>query len=94
MKKGARTGVSPRGAIKRSSLTVDPTRSRHAIVPDIYGTSYSLSLQSFNRTRRTVSLEVGPTAPEQLVENKGERPESPLAPIIPCIISFSVIPSP
>ena len=46
-----------------------------------------------NRTRRTVSLEVGTTAPELSVENKGERAESPLAPIIPCIISFSVIPS-
>ena len=46
-----------------------------------------------NKTRRTASSEVGTTAPEHSVENKGERAELPLAPIIPCIISFSVTPS-
>ncbi|KAF2608195.1 hypothetical protein F2Q68_00044007 [Brassica cretica] len=37
MKKGARIGAFPRGTIMRSSLTVNPTRSSQAIVPDIYG---------------------------------------------------------
>ncbi|KAF3539190.1 hypothetical protein F2Q69_00023664 [Brassica cretica] len=37
MKKGARIGAFPRGTVMQSSLTVDPTRSSQAIVPDIYG---------------------------------------------------------
>ena len=37
VKKGARIGVFPCGTIERSSLTIDPTRSRQTIFPDIYG---------------------------------------------------------
>ncbi|KAF2548804.1 hypothetical protein F2Q70_00022348 [Brassica cretica] len=57
MKKEERIGAFPHGAIMRSSLTVDPTRSSQTIVPDIYR-KHEIELQGVDGEFRLWEKEV------------------------------------